>query len=136
MKKIIFGAMALLMGLTFTACPVDPAPETGPDTKWFIGHESNTSYSLGTANQLAGLAELVNSGINFSGKTLTLTQDIHLDAAASLLFTRTTSTTSNWTPIGTAANPFKGVFDGSGKKIIGIVINDCGLKYMSTSLWS
>jgi len=118
------------MGLTFTACPrIDPTPDpepTGPDTKWYVGHESNTSFSLGTANQLAGLAELVNDGINFSGKKIILTKNI--DLSTLVIATKASSSTS-WRPIGTYDNPFKGTFDGAGYKITGLFIDDGTLEY-------
>lgn len=72
---------------------------TAVDTSWYAGHENETEFSIGTAAELAGLAALVNSRNNFSGKTIKLTADIDLNNQA-------------WTPIGTQGNPFKGVFDG------------------------
>ncbi|MDU9376184.1 hypothetical protein McpSp1_07760 [Methanocorpusculaceae archaeon Sp1] len=64
---------------------------------WYT--EGGTSYSIGNASQLAGLAKLVNDGNSFSGKTIQLTADIDLD-------------NRTWTPIGLESNPFKGTFDG------------------------
>ena len=78
-----------------------PTPWNGTDVdiSWYVGHESDTEFSISTAAQLAGLAKLVNDGNNFSGKTIKLTADIDLNNQV-------------WTPIGTQGNPFKGVFDG------------------------
>ena len=78
-----------------------PTPWNGTDVdiSWYVGHESDTEFSISTAAQLAGLAKLVNDGNNFSGKTIKLTADIDLNS-------------KEWTPIGTQGNPFKGVFDG------------------------
>ena len=56
--------------------------------------------------QLRSFAAAVNSGTDYAGESVFLTQDIAL--------------TSGWTPIGTAANPFKGHFEGWGHTISGL----------------
>ncbi|MDR1291842.1 MAG: metallophosphoesterase [Clostridiales Family XIII bacterium] len=96
------------------------------DTAWYDNHESDTSYEIGAAAQLAGLSALTNRKIDpveFAGKTVRLTRDIHLDR-------------KEWTPIGDDQNEgeekaqgyldaskyytFKGVFDGGGHKVSGV----------------
>lgn len=45
------------------------------DTSWYVGHETDTEYHITTAEQLAGLAQLVNTDpgtTNFAGKTFYL----------------------------------------------------------------
>jgi len=127
MRTITSFGMTLFLSLAFTACtPKMEAPEpTGPDTKWYVGHESNTSFSLDNANQLAGLAELVNGGVDFSEKTITLTKDIDLSTYS----VSTKASAPSWIPIGTYDNPFRGTFDGNNKKITGLFINDEALDY-------
>lgn len=83
---------------------------TTDETSWYIGHENDTSYTISTAAQLAGLAKLVNAGNTFSGKTITLGADIDLGG-------------QEWTPIGTSGKPFSGTFDGNKKTISNLVIN-------------
>jgi len=62
--------------------------------------------------ELRELASLVNGGgKNFDAQTITLASDINLENV-------------EWMPIGTLANPFKGVFDGAGFVISGVFIND------------
>ena len=84
----------------------------------------NTVY-IYTAADLANLASAVNSGVNMSGKTFLLMNDIDLSGL-------------NWVPIGyyidwnnSNNKPFSGVFDGQGHSIIGLKIsggqNDAGL---------
>ncbi len=70
-------------------------------------------YEISTAEQLAGLAKLVNGGNNFSGKTIKLTADIDLNNQA-------------WTPIGNGDNSFAffGTFDGDGYTISGLNVPD------------
>lgn len=65
---------------------------------WY-GDGSATKYTIRSAEELAHLATLVNGGNDFSGKTITLGKNIVLDG-------------SDWTPIGTKDNPFKGTFNG------------------------
>lgn len=81
---------------------------TTVETNWY--NTSSNSYTISTAAQLAGLAELVNEGNSFSGKTITLNADIDLGG-------------KEWTPIGTSGKPFSGTFEGSGKTISNLVIN-------------
>lgn len=65
---------------------------------WY-GDGSATKYTIRSAEELANFAQLVNSENDFSGKTITLGKNIVLDG-------------SDWTPIGTKDNPFKGTFNG------------------------
>lgn len=71
------------------------------DTSWF---NADANYTLTTAEQLAGFAELVNGGESFKGKTITLASNIDL-------------VNKEWTPIGNSSNTFQGTFDGNGNTI-------------------
>ena len=85
------------------------------DTSWFTKNSDASTFTIKTAEQLAGLAHLVNNGNNFSGKTITLTQNIDL------------SKYDNWVPIGTStrddSSNFSGTFNGSGYIISNLTIN-------------
>ncbi len=74
------------------------------DTSWY--NDTDTEFTLNTAEAVAGLASLVDGGNNFAGKTIKLDSDIDL---ASIPFN----------PIGHSANgqSFNGVFDGQGHTI-------------------
>lgn len=74
---------------------------------WY-GDGSATKYTIRSAEELANFAQLVNSENDFSGKTITLGKNIVLDG-------------SDWTPIGTGTNPFKGTF--SGVRAVGSIYN-------------
>ena len=91
-----------------------------PDTSWYS--TGPTAFTLTTADQLAGLAALVNSGNDFDGKTITLGNNIDLsDYNISSGF----NSGKGWIPIGnTSTNTFKGLFDGEGKKITGLEADD------------
>ena len=61
-----------------TAPPVNPSMRMPrPDTRWY---NAGSSFTISTADQLAGLAELVNGGNEFKGKTITLGAAIDLSA--------------------------------------------------------
>lgn len=69
------------------------------DKSWY--DDGKKEFSLSTPAQLKGLAELVNAGYDFSGKTVYLHGDVNL-------------ADDTWLPIGTVDTPFAGTFDGSG----------------------
>ncbi len=73
--------------------------------------EVDGGYEIYSAKGLQWLAEQVNGGNNFSGKTITLTADIDLENA-------------EWTPIGSKANPFAGKFDGGNRTISNLNVNN------------
>ena len=57
---------------------VDTWGETA-DTSWYVGHETDTEYHITTAEQLAGLAQLVNADTDrFVGKNFYLDNDLDL----------------------------------------------------------
>ena len=85
---------------------------------------SEEPFLIGTAAELAKLAELVNGSItnnDYSNKYYKLTSDIYLGVAPY-------NTGSGWISIGKSNSlPFRGVFDGDEKIISGLRINDSGL---------
>ena len=88
----------------------------GIDTSWYNTND-NTFY-ISTAAQLAGLAQLVNNGNNFSTKNITLKADIKLNNDA------VPTGGNEWTPIGDSSNTFQGTFDGDGHTISGLYVPD------------
>ena len=73
------------------------------NTEWY--NDTDKEFTLTTAEQLAGLAEIVNSGKDsFAGKTVKLDADMDLNNV-------------NWTPIGVDSNKFVGTFIGTGYTI-------------------
>ena len=73
-----------------------------------------------SANGLATIAEQFNTGELPANTNIVLEGDIDLNDLS--VATRST-VESNWTPIGTSANPFTGTFDGKGYTIKNLVIN-------------
>ena len=104
------------------------------DTSWYS--ESGNGFELTTAAELAGLAQLVRAGTDFSGKTVTLAADVDLNPGYTFAYNEdagewqwtngevTEATPPNaWAPIGTQTAPFSGTFDGGGHTISGLYIN-------------
>lgn len=79
------------------------------DLSWY--NETDNAFTINSAEELAGLAELVNGNTLFVGKTITLSKSIDLDA-------------KNWTPIGDSLNQFFGVFNGNGNSISNLSVSN------------
>ncbi len=91
------------------------------DYSWYTGHETDPSYTISTANELAGLAWLVkDGGVTFAGKTINIGEpgdNLVIDLGG-----------NTWTPIGyyassSAIYPFRGSVNG----------NNCTIKNFRTS---
>lgn len=74
------------------------------DTSWY--NDTDSEFEITTAEQLAGLAELVDNGNTFAGKTIKLGNDICLGGEQ--------DTPIHFNPIGhsSGAKSFNGMFDG------------------------
>ena len=106
LQRVAGAAVVLLMICLVFAAPVGA---TGmPDTSWY--DESETEFVISTADELAGLAELVNSRVTFEGKTISLDTDVDL------------SSYPNWTPIGVEYYTFRGTFLGNGHSISNVTL--------------
>lgn len=92
---------ALLFMGTITSAAAETAWDGSSDIAWYNAQESD--FHLSTAEQLAGLAELVNNGLDtFQNKTIYLENDLDLNG-------------HDWISIGTGSNHskyFSGTFDG------------------------
>ena len=88
---------------------------TVADTSWYRNGE--TSYTITTAGELAGLSKLCGDGNTFEGVTILLGNDISLEntyANSGDVYGYERS----WTGIGASERyPFKGTFDGQGHTI-------------------
>jgi len=124
----------------------DPVGGTGTlSTAWYddaiAQNAGETEFTVSTADDLAGLSQLVNGGNSFDGKTISLINNISL------------SVYTAWTPIGTASARFKGTFDGgyheissftisvgnSYRGLFGVIdggtVKNTGIKGTITTLW-
>ncbi len=113
-RKLLSLALSFALCLTLlpgTALAADDKADTWDgtaDISWYTGHEDDQEYHISTAEQLAGLAELVNADpgkTNFAGKVFYLENDLDLSG-------------HEWISIGTGRGgtgskyAFCGVFDG------------------------
>ena len=131
MKKRI-GSLLLILALCFTLLPtaafaegtsVDNWDGTA-DTSWYTSEPDASEYRISTAEQLAGLAQLVNADpgtTNFAGKTIYLENDLDLSG-------------HEWISIGTVLGgdfpeySFCGVFDGQGHVISNLYSHESDIK--------
>nr|AGS52201.1 large exoproteins involved in heme utilization or adhesion [uncultured bacterium contig00052] len=99
------------------------------NTDWYTSNPDATTFTITTAEQLAGLAQLVNRSsnpVNFQNKTINLGANIALNNTANWESWPSIVPERTWTPIGTSStnNQFKGTFDGNGYVVSGVYINN------------
>jgi uncharacterized protein (TIGR02145 family) len=99
------------------------------DAEWYWDNTSQTEFTITKAEQLAGLAQLVNGGNNFSGKTIKLGANIMLNDTANWRTWSKTKPTNIWTPVGSYKDeknniPFSGTFDGGGYVVSGLYVSN------------
>ena len=84
------------------------------ETSWY--EDGKTEFTLDSPEQLAGLAQLVNDGNTFEGKTIRLGKD--------LFFNEVDSARYAWTPIAAEDSgvEFEGTFDGQGHSLYNMYI--------------
>ena len=131
MKKRI-GSLLLILALCFTLLPTAAFAEGtsvdnwdgSADTSWYTSAPDASEYHISTAEQLAGLAQLVNTDpgtTNFAGKTFYLENDLDLSG-------------HEWISIGTVLGgdcpeySFCGVFDGQGHVISNLYSHESDIK--------
>lgn len=140
-KKIV--SLALVLALCLSLLPLTAFAEEGEsevstttvdtwdgtaDTSWYTDHKTDTEYHFTTAEQLAGLAQLVNdktASVSFEGKTIHLDNDLDLSG-------------SQWTPIGDGSNQgrfFAGTFDGQHHKIMNLHHHSTGDELIRNGLF-
>ena len=110
MNKIILSVMAFFVAIGVAFADLKIWDGTA-DVSWY--ESSAQAYNITTAEQLAGLAKMVNEGNTFKGKTVILGADIFLNDTAGVTDLAWISDERNvWTPIGNGDHPFMGEFDG------------------------
>ncbi|MBQ8687786.1 MAG: hypothetical protein IJ512_04460 [Ruminococcus sp.] len=126
-KRMLSGftaAVTLACSITALAVPVSGADnwDGTVDTDWY--NETDTIFTLETAEELAGFAQLVNDSVDtFAGKEVRLGADIvfNADADPDAWKQWENLPAANWVPIGREyASPFKGLFDGGGHTVSGL----------------
>ena len=135
MKKKVL-SLLLTLCLAMTSLPMVAFAEGtsvdnwdgSADTSWYTDHKTDTEYHFTTAEQLAGLAQLVNdktASVSFEGKTIYLDNDLDLSG-------------TQWTPIGNGDNfvrHFAGTFDGQHHKIMNLYHHSTGDELIRNGLF-
>ena len=110
---------------TFTVTVFPPASTGDPDMGWYYdnGAESETFFDIYNADELAGLAKLVNEGVqSFHEKVVTIKADLNLSAYG---VDESSTGYKGWNPIGIDdTHPFEGTLVGGKKTIIGLSIDN------------
>lgn len=131
MKKTFYVLVALLLVLHSDLFGQSGNWRDFANTDWF-GNGTKTMYTLSTAEELAGLAQLVNAGHIFKDTTIVLSDKVTIDLKDHF-----------WTPIGyKEKTSFNGVFDGNGQIIRNLYIGEDteepsadNIQYKSTGLF-
>lgn len=110
MKRLLFFVVATLQVGLLWAAKMGPwsGATIGPDT------DASGAYVIQTGEHLAWIAEQ-STATDFAGKVFRLEADLDLGGAEAL--------PTKWQPIGTAAKPFRGEFDGNNHVIYNLYIN-------------
>ena len=117
--------IVLFVTFSYTYAQTPDVWDGTSDTTWY--KSTDTVFQLNTAEQLAGLAQMVNNGNSFQGKTIELMNDVDLGGAL--------DTPLDWMPIGFyyfscdsvcygIYKGFSGIFEGNDKTIKNIRVND------------
>lgn len=133
MKRIISAILAVAMAVTMLVIPANAAKSTVKVwngkviTSWYTGDK--TEYNISSPGQLAGLAQLVNSGELMQGIVINLTADLTMNNTKNWGEWYKTAPKNKFTPIGHSGNsttdyyPFAGIFNGNGHSISGLYVN-------------
>lgn len=111
MKKLQFFLVLFLAFTTFAKAQTYPTTSWGDlaDTSWY--DSAQDEFTLATAEELAGLAQLVADGNSFDSKTIIIGADIDLDG-------------NLWTPIGVEFEiPFSATVEGNNHIISNLWVN-------------
>lgn len=98
-----------------------------PGTSYTLRSDTDFTASyikqgIETEKDFEDFRDTVNKGNSFEGQTVMLSANLDLSKYCS-------STTGNWTPIGTTSNPFKGTFDGNNCTISNLYIKNSNNSY-------
>ena len=120
-KRILSVILTLCMVLTFVPTTVFAAAAITPSTPQ---KDTDGVYQIGTAEELYGFAQLVNSKTEPSASAV-LTKDIVVNKGVLKDDgTLNSGTFTDWTPIGNSSNQYTGKFDGQNHTISGLYFND------------
>ena len=106
-------------------CIIEPEqPIVDKDPCLLATNDDKTIYYIDSPSDLYAFSQSVNSGKDYSGKTVKVRNDIDMSTAKGECVT-------SFDPIGTADKPFNGTFDGGAKTISNLTINKSGGNYIA-----
>ena len=117
--------IALAATLLFSAC--NKTESENPDQTEGTGYtydELTNTYTINNANGLLAWNKAVQDDLTLN---CTLSADIDM---TDINLTKSDTTGTNWTPIGSYGNSYTGTFDGSGHTITGLTINQEETNYV------
>ncbi len=120
----LLAALLASSGITAKAKGIPSLWDGTVDTSWYNPNSLQNKYTISTAPQLAGLAELVNQGNSLEGVSIILSSDLDLAG-------------HNWIPIGNQLETkagqksavFRGSFEGNGHLISNLTIGSQSSPY-------
>ena len=86
-------------------------------------NKDETIYYIDSPSDLYAFSQSVNSGVDYSNKTIKVRNDLDMSTAKGECVT-------SFDPIGTFDHPFNGTFDGGAKIISNLTINKSGQNYV------
>ena len=105
-----FDNAEIALNSAFGAITADNHPWTAIEAADTLVESENT-YTIRSEEEFAKLAQLVNAGNSFEGKTVILAEDLDLAGKP-------------WTPIGTEEHPFKGTFNGLNHTVANVYVSN------------
>ena len=122
-SRYIYTVKVNATGLTLEGCTIggwaDGGGENGEAGLSYIYDKETNTYTVYTADGLLAWNEAAQKDMTLN---CTLADNITLPAVA--------EGESNWTPIGTGSQPYTGTFEGNGKTITGLTVNQEGTSYV------
>ena len=122
-NRYIYTVKVNATGLTLEGCTIggwaDGGGENGEAGLSYIYDKETNTYTVYTADGLLAWNEAAQKDMTLN---CTLADNITLPAVA--------EGESNWTPIGTGSQPYTGTFEGNGKTITGLTVNQEGTSYV------
>ena len=116
---MLMGMIMPSFNISYSASAETPIWDGTCNTDWYDSEA--TELRISTAEELAGMAQLVNSGKTMEGQTIYLDDDIYLNDVSNYENWEIEAPANSWTPIGKDKTYyFDGVFDCQGHNINGL----------------
>ena len=124
MVSVLLTGLICFTSISFVPVTADETTDVivwdgSADSFWY--NDTDTEFYISTAEELAGLSKLVNSGNSMEGKVIHLTNDIYLNDVSKYESWSESNPDNSWTSIGIDGDDcFKGNFSGGNHTIFGL----------------